>query len=309
MIPKFLQSGDTIGIVSTARKTSLLEITQAIDFLEKAGLKILLGENIFKQHNQYAGTDSNRLSDFQNMVDNSNVQAILCARGGYGSVRIIDQLNFESFTKNPKWIIGYSDITVFHNHINQILKTPTIHGSMPISFPDNTDQSLSALTDTIFGKRESYRLPATIIRQGKVEGKIVGGNLSIIYSLMGSNSQINTDGKILFIEDIDEMVYHIDRMMIALKRAGMLSNLKGLIVGGMTGMRDNTTEFGFSNNNPFGKTACEIILEAVEEYTFPVCLDFPAGHQDNNYPIIMGMDVEVEFSRDIIHIKAKKPTP
>lgn len=302
MIPKFLSPNDTIGIVSTARFISPEELQSAKEFLINLGLKVLFGKNLFKKHNQFAGSDEDRIADFQYMIDNKEVKAILCARGGYGSVRIIDRLDFSSFKANPKWIIGFSDVTVFHNHLNQVYDIPTIHAPMPISFSSNTIDSMIYFGQTVIGERSAFSLPVDVKRKGETHGKIVGGNLSIIYSLMGSISQLDTHGKILFIEDVDEMLYHIDRMMMALKRAGMLSNLAGLIVGGMTGMRDNTKEFGFSSDNPYGQTAKEIIWQHVEEYDYPVCFDFPAGHLDDNCPIVMGVAMDVKFGNGEIKI-------
>lgn len=302
MIPEFLTDNDSIGIVSTARFITKKELQPAIDFLNQLGLNVVTGKNLFNRNNQFAGNDQERLEDFQYMIDNPKIKAILCARGGYGTVRIIDHLDFTLFLGNPKWIIGYSDVTVIHNHINQLLQIPTIHASMPINFPTNTRNTMDAFGETIKGERKEYTVHANVKRIGKTKSEIIGGNLSIIYSLMGSKSQIKTDGKILFIEDIDEMLYHIDRMMIALDRANMLSNLTGLIVGGMTNMRDNTKVFGFSTDNGYGQTAEQIIWHYVKDFDYPICFAYPAGHQKKNLPLILGMECNVDFQKNSVHI-------
>lgn len=220
--PLTLKTGDSVAIVSTARKISLEEIQPAIDLLKSWGLKAVLGKSIGASDNQYAGSDTLRIQDFQEMLDNPKIKAIWCARGGYGTVRIIDHLNFGEFVINPKWIIGYSDVTVLHSHLHQ-LGVKTLHATMPINVSKNTKESLESLKKNLFGEVETLKTSSSKWNKiGRVKGQIVGGNLSILYSLLGSSSSIKTDGKILFIEDLDEYVYHIDRMMQALKRNGML---------------------------------------------------------------------------------------
>jgi muramoyltetrapeptide carboxypeptidase len=279
--PAPLQMGDTVAIVSTARKISPNEIQFAIHTLESWGLKVVLGNTIGTEYNQFAGDDDIRAADFQQMMNDSNVKAIICARGGYGTVRILDQLNFTQFTHHTKWIVGYSDVTALHAHINTYLYIQTLHATMPINFENNTKESLESLKNVLFGQPHSIKCnthPLNIV--GTAKGEIVGGNLSILYSILGTKSGINTDNKILFLEDLDEYLYHIDRMMIALKRAGKLNKIKALIVGGMTEMKDNTV--------PFGKTAEEIIVDTVKEYNIPVCFGFPAGHINDNRAIPFG---------------------
>ncbi|MFB0939281.1 MAG: LD-carboxypeptidase [Urechidicola sp.] len=286
ILPDFLQEGDSVAIVSAARKISLGEITPAINLLKSWGLKVVIGDTIDLSENQYAGSDEERTKDFQAMLDNTKVKAIWCARGGYGTVRIIDQLDFSSFLKNPKWIIGYSDITVLHSHLHNS-GVASSHATMPINVQKNTKKALKSLKKTLFGQKIDKSVSFSKKNKlGKGKGKLVGGNLSILYSLLGSKTSINTDGKILFIEDLDEYLYHVDRMIIGLKRNGYFDNLQGLIVGGMTQMHDNTI--------PFGKTAKEIILDAVSEYDFPVCFKFPAGHIDDNRALMLGAEVEME---------------
>ena len=287
--PEYLQSGDTVAIVSTARKISLEDITPAIQLLKSWNLKVIVGKTISLKDHQFAGSDEQRLSDFQSMLDDKNIKAIWCARGGYGTVRIIDQLDFSTFLKNPKWIIGYSDVTVLHSHLHQ-LGVKSLHATMPINVSKNTKNSLNSLKNALFGAITTQSAGFSKHNKlGKAKEILVGGNLSMLYSLLGSESSIDTNGKILFIEDLDEYLYHIDRMMIALKRNGYFKNLKGLIVGGMTQMHDNAI--------PFGKTAEEIISDNLVEYDFPICFDFPAGHLDDNSALVLGSEVELHVSK------------
>jgi len=278
--PPYLKPGDCIGIVAPARKILPEELAPAITVLEGWGLKVKLGKNIYKSENQFSGSDTQRRSDFQDMMDDDGVKAIISARGGYGAVRTIDGLNFSSFNKQPKWIIGYSDITVFHSHIHTHCSIETLHATMPVSFTKDTE-SLSLLKKALFGEELSYTIAEhTLNRNGECIGQLIGGNLSLLYALASTPSDINTDGKILFLEDLDEYLYHIDRMMMQLKRAGKLSKLQGLVIGDFSEMKDNTI--------PFGKTAEEIIMDAVKEYSYPVCFGFPAGHGIKNYPLYLG---------------------
>ena len=237
------------------------------------------------------GTDKERLDDLQNMLNNPDIRAIIAARGGYGTVRIIDQLNFNTFMEQPKWLIGFSDFTYLHTVLNSNIGIETIHGIMPITFEKSTPEALESLRKCLFGESLEYHFSShKLNRPGTIEGEIVGGNLSILYSLLGTKTIVNTSNSILFIEDLDEYLYHIDRMMMALKRANKLSNLRGLIVGGMTEMKDNTI--------PYGKTAEEIILEHVAEYNYPVCFDFPAGHIEDNRSILMGKKAKLFVQKD-----------
>ena len=290
IIPKKLKVGDKIGIISTARKITLEELTPAIKTLESWGLKVVLGDNLFSDKHQFSGTIAQRSADLQNMIDDSSVQAILCARGGYGTVQIIDNINFSTLKNNPKWIVGYSDVTVLHSHLNK-LGFASLHATMPINFEGNTNKSLESLKNSLFGNENNILCkPHSFNKFGKVEAEVVGGNLSILYSLLGSDSDINTDGKILFIEDLDEYLYHVDRMIMNLKRNGKFTKLKGLILGGMSDMNDNAI--------PFGKTAEEIILEHTREYDFPICFGFPAGHLEDNRCIRLGLKSVLEINEN-----------
>jgi muramoyltetrapeptide carboxypeptidase len=283
IIPPSLQKGDTIAIVSTARKISAEEVEPAKRYLEKNGFNVVYGQHLFEEYHQFAGTDKQRANDFQEAINNKNIKAIWCARGGYGTVRLLPLLDFTPLKNNPKWIVGYSDVTVLHAYINQQLKMATIHATMPINFNTNTIESWQSAVDALTGKTYSVPLIGEKLRlSNDIKGEIIGGNLSILYSLTGTDAQINTNGKILFIEDLDEYLYHIDRMMINLKLSGMLENLKALLVGGMTDMHDNTI--------PFGKNAKEIIIDATREYNYPVVFDVPSGHTNNNLALIFGKE-------------------
>lgn len=290
--PNFIKEGDKIAIVSTARKISHAEVHEAVLLLKKWNLIPVLGKTIGIEHNQFAGEDAARSADFQDMLDNPEIKAIWCARGGYGTVRIIDQLDFSVFRMAPKWIIGYSDITVLHSHIHN-LGIETIHAQMPIDIHKGTEASRNSLKDTIFGTPISYTICAhSLNRIGSCSGQVVGGNLSMLYSLCGSSSSIDTSGKILCIEDLDEYLYHIDRMLQNIKRNGYFDELSGLIVGGMTDMHDN--------NVPFGKNAKEIIIDIVGEYDFPVVFDFPMGHIEDNRAVVFGADVSLIVKDDSV---------
>lgn len=295
--PNTLQKGDTIAIVSTARKLKKEELQPALKILESWGLKAVLGKTIGAEENQFAGNEELRAEDFQQMLDNPNIKAIWCARGGYGTVKMIDMLDFSAFQKNPKWIIGYSDVTVLHTHIHN-LGIETLHAQMCLDIENKTEEARESIRKVLFEQEYSIAFNVNTYNKtfqqkqqlSSIQSKIVGGNLSVLYSLCGSSSAINTDGKILFIEDLDEYLYHIDRMMMNLKRNGVFKNLKALIVGGMTDMHDNRI--------PFGKTAEEIILDAVKDYNYPVFFNFPAGHIKDNQALIFGREVKLISEND-----------
>ncbi|OFX25634.1 MAG: LD-carboxypeptidase [Bacteroidetes bacterium GWA2_31_9b] len=289
--PPYLKPGDKIGIVAPARKIELSEISFAIEVFESWGLKVELGKNIFKTDRQFAGTEKERADDFQYMIDNPEIKAILCARGGYGSIKMVKHIHFENLIKNPKWIVGYSDITVLHAIINEKLKMKTIHGIMPfnINTENKEDDSVISLKKVLFGNKITYNINGDILNKpGITSGILIGGNLSVLYSLAGTKYEYDYSDKILLIEDLDEYLYHIDRMMMNLKYSGKLQNLKGLIVGGMTEMHDNQV--------PFGKSAYEIISESVREYNFPVCFNFPVGHQKENRALTFGSKINLTVS-------------
>lgn len=291
--PDYLKTGDTVVIVSTARKVSKAEVKSAIDLLSSWGLNVQTGKNLFKYQNQFAGTDEERSADLQRAL-NSKAKAILFARGGYGTVRIIDSIDWKRFVKNPKWLIGFSDLTILHSHVHRHCNIQTLHGPMALNISNLSASCLNVYKETLFGSALRYSSSKQqphlekLNRKGKAKGRLIGGNLSLIYSILGSSSDIDTEGKILFLEDLDEYLYHIDRMMMNLKRNGKLKNLAGLIVGGMTEMKDNPI--------PFGKTAEEIIHDAVAEYSYPVVFGFPSGHIPNNYPLILGSEATLNVS-------------
>lgn len=298
-IPPFLNPGDTIGITSPASHISLEEIQPAVDKFREWGFEVNVGKTIGLQDFTFGGTDQERLEDLQKMLDDPNVTAIMCARGGYGLVRIIDSLNFDQFIRRPKWIIGFSDVTVLHCHVNTVLKIASIHAKMCNSFPSDWNwaeemqkRSILSIREALTGKATSYKVPTTSVnRLGKAEGILVGGNLSIIESLAGSVSDLDTKGKILFVEDTGEYLYNIDRMFWNLARSGKLKHLKGLIIGGFKLKPDDPGE-------EFGKTVYEIVLEKVGSYNYPVLFDFPVGHQKDNVALSCGLLHRLEIGED-----------
>lgn len=286
--PPYLQKGDTIAIVSTARKNIDNNLKPTIDLLQGWGLNVKIGTTIGLDHYQLAGTDSQRAEDFQTQLDNPHIKAIWCVRGGYGTVKIIDKLNFTKFKQSPKWIIGFSDVTVLHSHLNR-MGFETLHATMPVAIPRATDEAKNSLCAALFGDKLHYTLECDALNHtGKANAELVGGNLSILYSLLGSQSAINCTDKILFIEDLDEYLYHIDRMMTNLQRNGCLSSLKGIIVGAMTDMKDNDI--------PWGRNALEIIHDTVKELKIPIIYNFPAGHIRDNRALIFGRKITLEVN-------------
>ena len=295
----FLQAGDRVALAAPARKVSPEEMAPAIATLEAWGLQAVVPDGLYAAEGQLAGSDSHRAALLQGLLDDPEIRAIFCCRGGYGTVRIIDRLDFSRFAEHPKWVVGYSDATVLHSHIHSSLGIPTLHATMPVSGKWKVESgkwptAVESLRRVLFGQAPDYRWESLHEgRAGEAEGVVVGGNLSILYSLCGSCSQIDTRGKILLIEDLDEYLYHIDRMMQALRRAGMLDGLAGLIVGGMTDMHDNTV--------PFGRTAEQIVADAVAEYSYPVVFDAPFGHLgDSNLALPLGIKCTLEASNSKI---------
>ena len=292
--PEYLKKGDTVAIVapSGVLKNYNGYILKAKELLKSWELEVIIGENVFNENGHFAGTDNQRSADFQLALDDKSIKAIWCARGGYGAMRVIDNLNFEKYKENPKWIIGYSDITAIHNDLHNN-KSESIHGIMCKSLEKidiDNNESISLLKKTLFGEKLSYTIEGNNYNiEGNSNGQLIGGNLTLLHCLLGSESSIDTDGKILFIEDLGEYLYHIDRMLISLKRAGYFDNCKGLIVGDFTDMRKNTT--------PFGRNLKELILDIVREYDFPVSFGFPAGHGEKNYPMILGREINLEVSK------------
>ncbi len=290
-IPPYLKRGDMIGITCPAGYIENEDIRPAITKLAEWGFEILVGDTVGKRDFTFGGTDEERLKDLQYQLDHPGVKAILCARGGYGMVRIIDRLNFTKFTLHPKWILGFSDVTVLHAHLNKNIGIASIHSKMCNSFPADWNNaeasqkdSIESIKDCLTGVRMKYHFPSSSSnRTGVAEGVLIGGNLKTIETLAGTKSDINTDGKILFVEDTGEYLYSIDRMFWNLARTGKLSRLRGLIVGGFkTKTADDPTE-------EFGLSLQEIVLEKVRSYRYPVCFDFPVGHQKNNVALKCGV--------------------
>ena len=286
--PEFLQKGDTVGITATARKIDLATLQPAIQLLESWGLHVIIGKTIGKEDNQLAGPDWQRATDLQEMLDNPRIKAIWAAKGGYGTVRIIDRIDFTNFKKKPKWICGFSDVTVLHSHINN-MGIETIHSLMAVSAKTASPEAISSFHKALFGEAIEYHItPHAFNKTGKAIGEIVGGNLSVLYSIIGSKSAIDYKGKILFIEDLDEYLYHIDRMMMNLKRNGYFDGVKAVIVGGMTSMNDNDI--------PWGKDALQIIQDVLKDYKFPIIYEFPAGHIKDNRALILGKTVSIDVN-------------
>ncbi|GAA4803101.1 LD-carboxypeptidase [Litoribaculum gwangyangense] len=288
--PSYLKAGDTVAIVapSGVLKNRTQEIEQATKLLKSWGLNFVVGKHVFNQANHFAGTDNDRCEDLQKALDDPKIKAIWCARGGYGTVRILDKLNWTKFKQNPKWIIGYSDITALHNQIH-IEGVESIHAMMCTSLQDDLseiEETISTFKDAVFGKSLSYDLRGSKYNKtGAATGKLVGGNLTMLHTMLGSKTSIDVSGKILFIEEIGEYKYHIDRMLQSLKRAGYFDNCKGVIVGDMTKLRKNTTLWGTSVE--------KLILDALADYDFPIAFNMPAGHEKDNRAMILGRTVDL----------------
>jgi muramoyltetrapeptide carboxypeptidase len=300
LLPPYLVPGDTVYLLSTARSISLEECQPAIDFWQQKGISVIVGETIGKVNYQFAGPDELRLSDFQRALDNPDIKAILCARGGYGTVRIMDYIDWNRFVQHPKWIVGYSDVTYLLNHVSNYFGIASLHATMPINYAGNSAEAVESLYRTITGKDCPYHVPAhPLNRAGQAIGDLTGGNLSILHNMTGTPSGVQTHGKILFLEDLDEYLYHVDRMMMNLKRAGKLEGLSGLLVGGFTEIKDNTI--------PFGYTAEEIILEHVAAYNYPVCFGFPAGHVPDNQALCIGRKMELIVTPENHSVQLRSP--
>ena len=292
LIPPFLKKGDIIGITATARKISKEELESAVNIIESNGYKVQFAVHLFAVENQFAGSDEQRKNDLQSLIDDKNVKAIIIARGGYGTMRIIDEINFNALRENPKWIIGYSDVTVLHSALN-IQNIASLHATMPINFSKN-EEATNSLFKVIAGEKTNYLYNydtsenKNLFKKGNVKAPIVGGNLSLLYAMQGSKTDIDTKGKILFLEDLDEYLYHIDRMILSLKRAGKFDDLAGLIIGGMSDMKDNLV--------PFGHRAEEIISFHLKDKNYPICFDFPCGHIDRNLALPFGLTANLNIT-------------
>lgn len=294
LAPPYLKKGDKVAITCPAKKLPA-PMTDAIKLLQSWGLEVVLGDTLNASYHQFAGDDDLRTKDLQRFIDDDSIKAIFAARGGYGTMRIIDRIDFTRFAQNLKWIIGFSDITVLHAHIYSNYNTQSIHGQMPINIPDASAKSLETLRKALFGEEFTYDIkPNSLNRTGEGGGVLIGGNLSLLVAISGSVSDIDYNGKILFIEDVGEYLYSTDRLIRTLYRAGKLKNLAGLIVGGFTAVKDNDI--------PFGQTVPEIIMEVIKNYSYPVCFDFPAGHIPDNRAILLGKHLTITVAADVVNI-------
>ena len=302
-LPPYLKTGDTVGITCGSGPIDPKEIQPSIEVLTGWGYKTLVGQTIGKKDGMFGGTDAERTTDIQAMLDNPHIQAILFARGGYGMVRIIDNLDFTRFMAAPKWLIGFSDVTVIHAHVHRNCKIATVHSKMCNSFPDVYDKAEPIIKDCIDsigkalrGETMSYMAPySPLNRVGKTEGQLIGGNLRTLENLAGTASDITTEDKILFIEDVEEYYYNLDRMLWNFRRTGKLQHLRGLVVGGFNRMMEDPKE-------PFGKNHYDIITSHTKDYGYPVCFDFPVGHQKDNYALRCGQVHQLDVSRDGVRL-------
>jgi muramoyltetrapeptide carboxypeptidase len=302
--PPFLHAGDKIGITAPASVVRYEDILPGIRlFTENWGLQVIEGKTLHSAFNQFSDTDENRLAEFQQMLDDPSVKAIVAARGGYGCSRIVDRLDFTGFMKSPKWIAGFSDLTVFLSRIYQ-LGYASIHAQMAKSIAiEGGTVAAESLKQILFGELPSYLLPAHALnRYGMANAEVIGGNLCMLAHMIGSETEMDTSGKILFIEDIGEYLYNLDRMMIQMKRSGKLDNLAGLIVGQFTDMKDNARP-------TFGKNANEIIHEHVAGYNYPVCFDFPVGHVADNRAMGIGMHAHLEINEKFVEFQFSPSAP
>jgi muramoyltetrapeptide carboxypeptidase len=290
--PPYLKKGDTIAITCPAGYMPREKAQTCIETIQQWGFEVMVGKTLgSKSKNYFSGNDETRLNELQAMLDDEGIKAILCGRGGYGISRIIDQIDFTRFKKNPKWIIGFSDITLLHAHINRNFKIATLHAPMAAAFNngENKNEFIDSLHKALVGKKAKYACKADPFNKlGEAKGELIGGNLTLITHLIGTKSDINTKNKILFIEDIGELIYSTDRMLHQLKRSGKLTNLSGLIVGGFTDVKDT--------ERPFGKKVKELIKDILQDYDYPVCFDFPVGHKKENYALKIGGDFQLKIT-------------
>ena len=295
IVPPALKQGDKVAIVATARYVDSAVLEFAEKVFKSWGLNPTRGENLLQQEYNFAGSDQQRRADLQRAFDDPTIKAIFCFRGGYGSVRIVDELENTILKKTLKWVIGFSDITALHNYMNSQCNSASLHATMPINYKENSSSALLSIKEFLFHQKINYTIDASSNNVlGKCNAPIVGGNLAILQSLSGTLYDIDTKGKILFIEDVDEYYYNIDRMLWTLKISGKLSQLSGLIVGGFTNLKDNDI--------PFGKSIEEIVLEKVREFNYPVCFNFPAGHFNNNCAIPLGVSAELSVEKEKVYL-------
>lgn len=297
-VPPYLQKGDTIAIVCPSGYMPAEKAQKCIETLKEWGFNVQVGKTLGNQHHYFSGNDEERLQDLQTALDDKNVQAVLCGRGGYGLSRIIDKIDFKKFKKHPKWVIGFSDITLLHAHIYNKYKTATLHSPMAAAFNDGEHDKkyVLSLKQALFGEKAEYSCKSyPLNKTGTATGKLVGGNLAMIAHTCGTKDQYKTKNKILFIEDVGEYLYTVDRMFIQLKRSGMLENLAGLVIGGFTDMKDTVI--------PFGDTIENILYNHIKEYNYPVCFHFPVSHGKENYALKIGMEYELDVNTKTVSLK------
>ena len=301
IIPPYLKQGDTIGIICPSGCMAYEKAQTCIDTLQQWGFKVKVGKTLGNQFHYFSGTDEERLGDFQSMLNDWEVKAVLCARGGYGLSRIIDKIDFTNFKKDPKWIIGYSDVTILHAHLYSKLNIASLHAPMASAFNNGGSENefIQSLRKALGGEQSNYLCSThSLNKNGEAKGELVGGNLSLMIHLIGTASDIEPKNKILFLEDVGEYLYNIDRMMVQLKRAGKLEKLTGLIIGGFTEMKDTTI--------PFGQDVYDIIFDKVKEYDYPVCFDFPVSHTEKNYALKFGLTHQLNITNQKVLLKESK---
>ena len=293
--PPYLKAGDTVAIVAPSGilKNRKHGVDESVALLKSWGLHVVVGDHVFNDNHHFAGTDDERANDLQKAMDDPTISAIWCARGGYGTVRVLDKLNYSKFREHPKWVIGYSDITALHNQLNNE-GFKSIHAIMCLSLTDDLDEikePVETFKNALFNGATNYEVKGSSFnREGNSTGQLVGGNLTLLHTMLGSKTSIDVSGKILFIEDIGEYKYHIDRMLQSLKRAGYFDNCIGVIVGGMSKMRKNTTLWGTSVE--------QLILDALSEYDFPIAFNMPAGHETDNRALVLGSTIDLKVAKD-----------